>query len=110
MIKWLIKWTVVVAAALLLAGFLLTLFINSDCCCKHEDIDIKTGRLRYTYTLFSYKLSERIEDSALTEVLPPEMLEGSTPEWRRGTTFFRRRLAVITDILDTARRLPKFDP
>jgi len=87
MIRRLIKWTFATTAALLLAGFLLTMFINFDCFREHQDVDITTGKLRYTRYLFSCKLSEKIEDSPLTEVLLPDALEGRTPEWRRVYTF-----------------------
>jgi hypothetical protein len=54
--------------------------------CKYEDVDIHTGRIRTTRMLVWLKVSERIEDSALTKALAAEDVLGTEPEWRRVNT------------------------
>ena len=56
-------------------------------CCKHEHVDIKTGRIRHTQYLLYCRISERIEDSILTKALSPESLEGVQADWRHVNTF-----------------------
>lgn len=50
-----------------------------------DDVDIKSGRTRHTRYLLNFKVSERIEDSILTETLG-EFPEGVQPDWRRVNT------------------------
>jgi hypothetical protein len=46
-----------------------------------------TGKLRFTRYLFYCNISERIEDSPISTVLPAEMIASSTPVWHRVNTF-----------------------
>ena len=55
-------------------------------CYRCEDVDIKSGRIRYTRHLFYCKVSEKIEDTILTKALG-EFAEGVQPDWRRVSTF-----------------------
>lgn len=55
--------------------------------CRHEDVDINSGRLRFTSYLLYLKTSERIEDTPLAGVLPVDLLACRKPEWRRVNTF-----------------------
>lgn len=55
--------------------------------CTHEDIDIRTGRIRTTHILTGLKASERTEDSALTKALAGDDLRGAEPDWHRVNTF-----------------------
>jgi hypothetical protein len=55
--------------------------------CRHQDVDIKTGRLRFQRYLLFCKVSERIEESSLSRVLPPSVLADTKPEWQRVNTF-----------------------
>ncbi|MBN1818616.1 MAG: hypothetical protein JW828_14735 [Sedimentisphaerales bacterium] len=49
----------------------------------YEDVDIATGRIRSTQYLFWIRIWQSTRDSALTEVLPEEMVQGKEPQWRR---------------------------
>jgi len=55
--------------------------------CWHEDMDIRTGRIRYTRYLFRCKVNERVMDSELTKALPPDAVECVEPDWHRVNTF-----------------------
>ena len=52
--------------------------------CRHEDIDINSGRIRHQRFLVGICISERIEDSVISREL---QLAGVTPDWRRANTF-----------------------
>jgi hypothetical protein len=49
-------------------------------------VDIKSGRIRYSRYLFYCKISEKIEDTILTEELG-EFAEDVQPDWHRVNTF-----------------------
>jgi len=55
--------------------------------CEYEDIDIRTGRLRLTRYVLFCRISERIEESPLSEAIPAEMVAAEDPQWRRVNTF-----------------------
>jgi len=55
--------------------------------CTHEDIDIRTGRIRTTHILAGLKASERAQDSALTKALTGDDLRGAEADWHRVNTF-----------------------
>ena len=55
-------------------------------CYRCEDVDIKSGRIRYTRHLFYCKISEKIDDTILTKALG-EFAEDVQPDWRRVSTF-----------------------
>ena len=83
-----ITWTIIAASILLLAVFLVSMLMPwTPINCRHEDVDLTTGRLRYSRHLLFCKVSERIEDSPITKVLQLDVLGRRTPEWRRVNTF-----------------------
>ena len=83
-----VAWTIIVAVILLLALFVVSMFVPwTPINCRHEDVDITTGRLRHSRYFLFCKVSERIEDSPVTKMLPPDILRRRTPEWRRVNTF-----------------------
>jgi len=55
--------------------------------CRHEDVDIRTGRVRYTRYLLYARVSQRIVDSVLTQALPQEAVKDVQPDWHRVNTF-----------------------
>jgi len=55
--------------------------------CEHQELDINTARLKFSSYLFFVKISERVEESDLSRVLPKEFLDRATPEWHRVNTF-----------------------
>ena len=83
------RW-LIIAAAILLAPLLIAIsgiFTWSPLNCWHDDVDIRTGRIRHTWYLLYHKVSDRTEDSPLAEVLGPGAVIGMRPEWRRVNTF-----------------------
>jgi hypothetical protein len=55
--------------------------------CLYEDVDICTGRSRVSWYLAFCKVSERVHETALSRVLPRELIEGVRPHWERVNTF-----------------------
>jgi len=51
--------------------------------CEYQDVDINTGRIRYTRNFWHRKTSERIERTLITEALSKDFLANSTSEWKR---------------------------
>jgi hypothetical protein len=62
-------------------------FVWSPINCWHEDIDIYSGRIRRTSYLLWCCVSDRVEETAISEALPPEDLRARHPEWKRVNTF-----------------------
>ena len=82
--SWLvISLLVLIAAVVVVPTFIPWTPIN----CTQQDVDIRTGRIRYSRYLAYCKVSERVEESALSRVLPREMVEGVKPEWEPVNTF-----------------------
>ena len=52
--------------------------------CRHQDIDINTGRIRHQRYLVGICVSEHIEDSSISRQL---QLSETAPDWRRVNTF-----------------------
>ena len=52
-----------------------------------EDVDIETGRIRCTRYLLYCKISEKIEDSLLTETIG-EFADDVQSDWRRVNKFY----------------------
>jgi hypothetical protein len=52
--------------------------------CWHEDVDIKSGRVRRTRFLLYYRIGERIEDTWLSRSITNR---NAVPDWRRVNTF-----------------------
>lgn len=55
--------------------------------CWNYDVDIRSGRIRYTRYLCYVQIAHRIEDSALSSVLKDQTSVALPPEWRRVHTF-----------------------
>jgi hypothetical protein len=52
--------------------------------CMHYDVDIRSGRIRYTRYVAYMRVKEKIDESIVSRVI--DQKEGS-PEWRRALTF-----------------------
>ena len=76
--------TMTLAAVVLIVPMFIP-WTSINCVC--EDVDIRTGRIRISRYLAFCKVSERVEESALSRVLPQEMVEGVKPQWERVNTF-----------------------
>ena len=55
--------------------------------CWHEEIDIRSGRIRYTRYILCCLISERITSTPLSEALQPSGSLAAIPEWHRVNTF-----------------------
>lgn len=83
-----IRWMIIAVAILLLVLFVVPMFVPwTPLNCRHQDVDIATGRLRSTRYLLYCKVSERIEGSPISNVLPKDMVDSATPDWHRVNTF-----------------------
>ena len=82
-------WSVsgVIALAMLLAFVVPYLFPWSELNCRHEDVDITSGRLRAIQYLLFCKVWEQVKDSPLSSALPAELLANVKPKWERVNTF-----------------------
>ncbi len=58
--------------------------------CWHYDVDIHSGRIRYTRYLAFLPISQRIDQSALSGALQPDDFRDSKPAWRRVLTLSPR--------------------
>ena len=83
-----IVWAIVAVVALAVLLLVFPIFAPwTPLNCQHQDVDIMTGRLRFTRYLLFRKVSERVEDSSLSKVLPADMVTAAGPQWRRVNTF-----------------------
>lgn len=86
------KWILIVSLTPVVA-FLLFWHITgvmypwSELNCRHQDVDINTGRIRETRYLLNVKLWERTKDSWITTALSPEVVRTAGPDWKRVNTF-----------------------
>lgn len=55
--------------------------------CRHEDIDIRSGRIRHTRRIIFIPAGERIATTAVSEALQPSDYDSHAPEWHRVNTF-----------------------
>lgn len=55
--------------------------------CWHEDIDIRSGRIRYTWYLLFVCIHDRVASTPASEALDPEDFDAAVPEWHRVNTF-----------------------
>lgn len=86
------RWVVMGALlAIPLGAFVLQPFFFpwTEFNCRHQEVDINSGRLRYSRYLFYFKISERTEDSALSRALSLgiKSANGSKPQWHKVNTF-----------------------
>lgn len=70
----------IVVVLFLISGF----FTWSPLHCWHDDVDIRSGRLRQTYYVLYVCISERTEETWLSRVREPA---NAPPDWRRVNTF-----------------------
>ncbi len=83
-VSWgLISIVVLIAAVVVVPWFIPWTPLN----CRHDDVDIRTGRIRHSQYLALCKVSESVEESALSRVLAQEMIENLEPDWERVNTF-----------------------
>lgn len=60
----------------------------SEMNCENQEINIKTGQARYSRSLWFVKISERVEDTALSHALNGETVNvAETEVWHRVNTF-----------------------
>jgi len=78
-------WLVVLILVVLIV-FLFTIPIWSKLCYRCDDVDIKTGRTRHARYLLYCKISEKIEDSILTQTIG-QFPDGVQPDWQRVNRF-----------------------
>jgi hypothetical protein len=86
----LLRWTlllVVAAPILLLIASELGFFPWSGINCTTQDVDIHSGRIRYSRYLLFVPIERRVEDSALTKALLPEDTASVRAEWHAAVTF-----------------------
>jgi hypothetical protein len=79
-----------ILAAVILPPLVLPVFIPwSEINCEHEEINIRTGQARYSRSLWFAKISERVEDTALSHALNDETVSVAEIEaWHRVNTFY----------------------
>jgi len=73
---------------ILIAGPLLVPLVRpwSRINCTHEEIDLQTGRKRVSRYLWYIRVSRRIEETFLCEIIAPSSTS-VTPDWRSVNTF-----------------------
>lgn len=80
----------ILVATLLALPFLLSfmgLLPWSPINCWHYEVDIHSGRIRYTRYFAFIRMSQRIDESALSRALQPDDLRETPPNWKRALTF-----------------------
>ncbi|HEY3320638.1 MAG TPA: hypothetical protein VGP72_09250 [Planctomycetota bacterium] len=81
-------WSTAAIAAVALVLFVVPWFVPwTPLNCRHEEVDIRSGRLRFSRYLLFCKVAERIEDSALTRALPADAIGPGAPVWHRVNTY-----------------------
>ena len=84
-----IPWMVAAGAFLLAVPLVLSqvgFFPWSPINCWHYEVDIHSGRIRYTRYLAFVPVSQRTDESAVSRVLHTEDFQYSYPDWRRAVT------------------------
>lgn len=72
-----------VVVLLAMIGWASGLFAWSPLACRHEDMDINSGRVRHTRYLFYICINESVEDTFISGSVAPV----GPPDWRRVNTF-----------------------
>lgn len=84
------RWLRVAVATVILGGVALlvasSLFPWTRLNCLHQDVDVRSGRLRDTRYLFYCRVSEQVRDSGISLALGPEAGVAGTADWRRVIT------------------------
>lgn len=80
------KWVLLGVGVPLLAVLFLTsgVFVWSPLNCRHEEIDIRSGRVRYVRYWLYCRVSERVEETWLSRAADRPQV---SPDWRRVNTF-----------------------
>jgi hypothetical protein len=102
------KRTLLIAIIILLMIFIIiypAIFTWSPMCCRYEDVDINTGRIRYTRYLLYCKISEKVKNSTLTEPIGV-FDEDTQPNWKNvndfsPTVMFPQKMYRYLNILRT---------
>jgi hypothetical protein len=81
---WIIALAILVSAPVWLSC--LGCFPWSPINCWHYDVDIHTGRERYTRVFLFTKVAQRVEESAVSAALKLEDVRGVQPDWQRVAT------------------------
>lgn len=88
-----VEWIFAVLLILIVSPLLLQLigfFQWSPINCWHYDVDINSGRIRYTRYFAFICVRQKIEESALSRALEPRDYFSSKPNWQRVVTFSPR--------------------
>jgi len=85
------RWIVVIViiAILFLAPLVVAIiFPWTGINCKHQDINIKTGQIRYTRSLWFMTISERVEETILSKAMEGHIVDvADIKPWHRVNTF-----------------------
>ncbi len=83
-----IRAAIILLIAALAESFVLPLFLPwSEWNCRHQEIDLSSGRKRFTHYRFHLKISERVEETEISQALPPHLLRNNEPDWKKVNTF-----------------------
>lgn len=65
------------------------LFFNpwSRICCEQQDIDIRTGKARYTWYFYSMRVFQITKETVLSQALSGSVVKSQDPEWQPVNTF-----------------------
>lgn len=77
----------VVLVAVALGVALSGIFTWSPVNCRHEDIDIRSGRVRTTRFILFIRVSERVTSTPVSDALQLGDYDPADPEWHRVNTF-----------------------
>ncbi len=88
---WRTKWKWILIGAFLFFPLLALLvqpvfFPWSELNCRHQDVDINSGKLKFSRYIFFIMISEKVEDSELSKVLRKSGHEFALPEWYKVNT------------------------
>jgi len=85
------RWKVfgVIVAVLLLAPLLVPILLPwTGINCEHQEINIKTGQVRYTRSLWYITIFERVEDTVLSQAMKGEIIDAADIKpWHRVNTY-----------------------
>lgn len=83
--RWWFRITLILAFILIAAPFLAPAW--SPINCRRQDIDLDTGRARYTRMLYWLPISTEIKHTPISKALGITDLESRQGDWRRVNTF-----------------------
>ena len=76
------------AAPLLLLALVCLPGCSCDVLSLHEDLDIRTGRIKTTRYLMFLPVRAKTHDTVISKALPADRVKGVEPEWRKVNTFY----------------------